>query len=482
MSTITNCATATLAPYVPSLEQPWNLERARHLYRRIGFGATIEQLDVALELSPQDLVDSLLDNALNQALPEPPEWATWSVSDYENFNDEFFQQYVDWMVQFMTSAQENGPLERLTIFWHNHFVTQFETYSCPSLMYTYHRLLQEYAFGDFKEFVLQIGETPAMLFFLNGFENTRFSPNENYARELFELFTLGENNGYTQQDIVEASRALTGWNGWTEFCAPIEWADWGFDPGPKTIFGRTGNWNHPGLIDVLFEERSNEIAQFICGKLYRYYVNPSMDQDIVNGLAQTFLANNFQIEPVLRQLFRSEHFFDESNFATIVKSPIDNILMFHREGSFPTFPEQMEWAFWAAAQLGMQLMEPPDVAGWPGDRSWINSARLTGRWQVNDGFIWNYNDQEERLWADLAQDLTGNSNSPEIIAQTLVDHFIAKGLPTQEDYDLATDVLKWDVPENYYTTGAWNLDWESADWQVLLLMRHIIRRPEFQLY
>ena len=481
MSVLTNCATGTLAPYQPNDQRPWNLRRARHLYRRLGFGATTDQLNNAMEVNPLDLVDQILDGAVNQPLPDEPEWAFWAASDYENFDEQAYPQYVDWMKDFLYAAMQNGPRERLAIFWHSHFATKYDAYGCPSLMYQYHRLLLEYAFGDFKEFVYKIGETPAMLFFLNGFENTQFSPNENYARELFELFTLGVNNGYTQEDIVEASHALTGYNGWTEYCGAIEWADWGFDPNPKTVFGQTLQ-THQDLIDVLFQERGNLIAEFICTKLYKYYVNPEVDMNIVNGLAATFIANDFQIEPVLRRLFRSEHFFDESNFAVLVKSPLDNMLMFHREGGFGEFEDQMNWMFWAAANMGMQLMEPPDVAGWPGDRSWINSTRLTGRWQTNDGFIWTYNGLAERVFADLALVLTGNSNSPEVIAQTFVDHFIPNGLPNQEDYDNATDVLKWDVPENYYTTGAWDLDWESADWQVLLLMRHLIRRPEFQLY
>ncbi len=480
---VQNCASGTLAPYVPSVAKPWNLARVRHLYRRIGYGSSPDQLEVALELNPSQLVNQLLDTALAQPLPEPPIWANWDHNTFvANGIEDTFPVYVEWMMAYMQRAMEQGPREKLALFWHNHFVTRYESYSCPSLMYQYQRLLEQHAFGDFKTLVTEIGRTPAMLFFLNGFENTRFSPNENYARELFELFTLGEGNGYTQQDIVEASKALTGYNGWTTYCGPVQFVSWGYDDGPKTIFGRTGNFGYPALIAILFEERASQIANFICRKLYRFYVNPEVDETIVAGLAETFLANNFTIEPVLRQLFNSEHFFDEKNFAVLVKSPLDMFYSFQREGGFGDFENRLVWMFWASSQLGMQLMEPPDVAGWVGDRSWIDSSRLTGRWEVASGFLWNWYNTDEQHLVDLARRLTNNSNSPEVIAQAMVDHFVAGGLIGANAYETATDVLKWDIPQNYYDTGAWNLDWESARYQLLLLLFHLVRQPEFQLY
>lgn len=483
MTTVLNCATGTLGPYVPSAAAPWNLERARHLYRRMGYGATPDQLEVALELSPAQLVDQLLDEAIAQPLPEPPEWANWDHNTFvANGIEDTFPVYVEYMMSYMQRAMQHGVRERLSLFWHNHFVTQYETYGCPSLMYQYFRILEENAFGDFKTMVSDVGRTPAMLFFLNGFENTRFAPNENYARELFELFTLGEGNGYTQQDIVEASRALTGFNGWTTYCGPVQFVGWGYDDGQKTIFGRTGNFGYPALMTILFEERASQIAHFICGKLYRYYVNPQIDETIVAGLAQTFLDNDFQIAPVLRQLFHSAHFFDEYNFGVQVKSPLDLFYQLQREGGFGDFENRLLWMFWASSQLGMHLMEPPDVAGWVGDRTWIDSSRLTGRWEVLSAFLWSWYNTDEYGLVELARRLTDNSNSPEVIAHALANHFLAGGLVGENAYETATDVLKWDIPQNYYDTGAWNLNWESARYQLILLMNHLFRQPEFQLY
>lgn len=481
-TTLTNCATGTLAPFVPSAEQPWDKKRVQHLYRRVGFGASPEQLDTAFDFSPPDLANYILDQAFNAPLVDAPEWAYWTYQDFVNNGfEEIFPFSIEWMQNLLQRAVDNGPRERLTLFWHDHFSTQYEAYGCPSLLYQYFNVLETHAFGDFKQFVHDVGLTPAMLFFLNGFENSQFSPNENYARELFELFTMGENNGYTEADIDNAARALTGNNGWTEYCGPVEFVEWGFDAGIKTIFGQTGNWNYEDLINITFEQRATQISQFICGKLYKYYVNPEIDANIVAGMAQTFLANDFNIEPVLRQLFASEHFFHEANIGVRIKSPWDLMVTFQRETGFGDFENRLVWMYWGAAQLGEQVAEPPSVAGWPADRTWINSSRLTGRWEIMDGLTYTWAVSEPTLLVDLAKELTDNSNSPEVITMALVDHFISNGLYGDIAYENATEVLKWDIPQNYYDNGTWNLDWDQAPYQVFLLMQHIFRSPEFQL-
>ncbi|MEL7162118.1 MAG: DUF1800 family protein, partial [Bacteroidota bacterium] len=314
-----------------------------------------------------------------------------------------------------------------------------------------------------------------------GFENTREQPNENYARELFELFTLGENNGYTEEDIVEASRALTGWNGWTSYCGGVEWAEWGYDASEKTVFGRTDNFDYRTLVDMLFEEKAELISEFICGKLYHDYVNVAPNEEVISAMAATFRQNDFRIEPVLRELFSSAHFFDDANVGTLVKSPMELMISFLRQGDFGTFENYLGWGFWGISQMGQQLGQPPDVAGWTGDRSWIDSNRLTLRWDFLSGFSWAVHNESESTYPDFAKLLSDSSNSPEIIARQIVDYFVPRGFLTEEAYDLATDVLKWDVPANYYDTGEWNLDWDSASWQVVVLLRHIARIPEFQL-
>jgi uncharacterized protein (DUF1800 family) len=306
----TDCVlTSGLSPFQPTAAMPWNAQRVRHLYRRLGFGAPEATVTAALNMSPSQLVDQLIDEALFAPSIPTPVWSNWSVSQYNDFQQQLQEQVLEFGLAYLNDMIENPVRAKLTLFWQNHFVTRFEQYACPSWMYQYYRVLESRCFGNFKDFTKEIGVTPAMLVFLNGVQNTRFNPNENYARELFELFTLGRDQGYTQMDITEAARALTGWNGFSELCAPIDFLPLLHDSGAKTIFGRRSNWGYDGLHEVLFEERAMTIARHICGKLYRYYISPDVDAALVEELALVLLAGDFELEPVYRVLFKSERFF-----------------------------------------------------------------------------------------------------------------------------------------------------------------------------
>ncbi|MCB0569451.1 MAG: DUF1800 domain-containing protein [Phaeodactylibacter sp.] len=481
MLTTVNCATGTLAPYVPSVDVPWNKQRVMHLYRRMGFGATPAMIEAALQMSPSDLADSIIDEAAALPPSPEPEWASWIIDDYENFNEQSQEQYVSWMLHWLNAMLTNGFRERLALFWSNHFVTKYESYVCPSHLYLYHKLLQQHALGNFRQFTYDIGKTPAMLIFLNGVQNTVLEPNENYARELYELFTLGQDNGYTQQDIVETARALTGWNDPLPLCGPVNYVVFLHDNGQKTIFGQTGNWGYDDVHNLLFTQRDEQVAHHICTKIYRYFVHPEVDTEIVAGLAQTFLDNNFELAPVFRQLFKSEHFFDPYVISTEVKSPVEHFLGFINEGNFPYNDDVLTIIGYLAYDLGQQLFSPVDVAGWPGNRSWVDSSSLVGRWQGMDYFLFLLYQNAPTVLVQLAKDLSGLSTDPAEVAQAFIDHFLPNGMDTAEAYERATIVFKWEVPQNYYDNGWWNLDWETAPIQVVFLLRHIVRLPEFQL-
>lgn len=478
---ILSCATGTLAPYQPSGAAPWDKKRAQHLYRRMGFGGTPAEIDAALSQEPGALVDALIDEALALPLSPEPEWAYWTVDDYQNFEEEVQQQYVAWIIQWVNDMLSNGFREKLALFWSNHFVTKYEAYLCASHLYQYHKLLQQNALGNFRDFVYEIGKTPAMLIFLNNVQNTVFEPNENYARELYELFTLGRDNGYSQVDIQETARALTGWNNPLPYCGPVSFVPFLHDTGVKTIFGQTGNWGYDELHDILFEQRSQQVATHICTKIYATFVHPQVDDEIVAGLAQTFIDNNFELAPVFRQLFKSEHFFDEYVIGTQVKSPMEHFLSFVREGDFLYNDDVVQVVAYLAYDLGQQLFSPTDVSGWPGNRSWVDSTTMTGRWQGMDYYLFFLFGNAPESLRQLAKNLSGNSSDPALVTQSLVDHFIPTGLDTPEAYERATAALKWEVPQNYYDTGDWNLEWDTVPAQVVFLLRHIARLPEFQL-
>jgi uncharacterized protein (DUF1800 family) len=483
MSTIVNCAVGTLAVYTPTSTKPWDRRRVQHLYHRMGFGAKPAEIDAALKRKPSELVDALVSEALNLPLPPPPVWANQVYKDYKNFNQEIIPQYIEWTTRWLRDMYTNGFREKLALFWHNHFVTRSETYICPAYLYAYHKILQQFCLGDFKAFVKAIGTTPAMLIYLNGVQNNRFSPNENYARELYELFTLGRDNGYTQQDIVESARALTGWNGFTEICAPIGFNPAFFDTGTKTIFGKPGAFNYDTLHDLLFQERAEQISTFICRKIYRHFVHPEADETIVQGLAKTFRDNKFQLAPVFQQLFKSEHFFDEEVIGTTIKSPIELMVGFFRQGGF-AFEKQDTTlgVFYLGGELGQELFQPVDVAGWPGNRSWLTSSSLTGRWAALDLSLYGLYSTEPESYRAFAKALSPKHDDPVLTAKAIVDFWLPKGLLREADYAQAVKTFKWEVPENYYANGSWNLEWEYVPAQVALLFQHIARLPEFQLH
>lgn len=480
------CISGSIAPFVPDADRPWDTRRIQHLYRRMGFGATLEQIELARLLSPQELVDQLIDQALAEALGEDPEWADWAYSDFDN-PMQIFEKFNEMRTQWLLTLQQGSFREKMALFWSNHLVIQYEAIPCVTQTYTYVKLLRSMALGNFRTLVYEMGKNPAMLIYLNGAQSFLDDPNENYARELYELFTLGRDNGYTQEDIAETARALTGWT-FPEFLAnrqnicttAVDFVEVLWDKGEKTIFGQTGNWGYDEVHEILFTQRANEIAQHICGKLYRQFVYPEVDPVIVDALAQTFLANDFELVPVLRQLFSSEHFFDDSAIGTQFKSPIEfQLSLTHELGM--NIEEIGQFMVFAAMVLGQELLNPTDVAGWPGHRAWISTDKLTYRWQVTDFLLLRNFGMQAESFRSFAKDLSGDATDPALIARAIVDFFMPNGFQTEADYERATLIFKGEVPQNYYDRGLWNLDWDSAPFQVGNLIYRLSRYPEFQM-
>lgn len=482
MEVLNSCNTATLAAYVPSAAKPWNLERSRHVMRRLSYGLDIFQETAALAQNPTTFVEAIIADSINYTNTPGPAWANAVRANYTDFNSERFPQIRAWTVQSYNDALNLKLRSKMTLFWHNHFVTRVEDYNAPSWQYQYYNILQTHALGNFKTLTREIGTCGAMLTFLNGLQNRRNNPNENYARELFELFTLGQNNNYTQTDITEAARALTGYNTRPDVGAPITFNPGTFDNNPKTIFGVTANYNHDTLIDHLFAVRALEISDFIVKKIYKAFVSPELPaQVIIDQLATTFRSANWEIAPVLRQLFKSEHFFDDAAIGCAIKDPMECLLTFIKEANFPITDAQLLIIHYFCSNLGQEYFNPIDVAGWQGDRAWINSSTITGRWQGLEYIMWTTWNLNESLFRNIALDSSNSTNDVAQIARDIVDRFVPKSLYTTTDYALATQVFKGDVPQNYFDTNQWNLQWNSVPYQVVLLLQHIFRMPEFQL-
>lgn len=488
MNTLINCNSSTLDEYIPSVEKPWNIERAKHLYRRLCFGATNEMLENALLENPADIIDNLITEALNRPITPDPGWGFLDrVGIEETYNDDYQTESNNELTDIFLEDARSGSLRpRLVAFWTNHFVTEHSVFDAPSYLYQQHIMRQTYALGNFRDFVRAVGLDKAMLTYLNGLENIAVEPNENYARELFELFTLGVDNGYTEADIQETSRALTGYNTLVSEWGEIIFNEASFDSGDKTIFEETGNWGYDDVIDILFDKKAPLIANFICGKLYQYFVSPVINETIVEQLAQTFLDNDFELAPMLSQLFKSEHFFDDAAIGTIIKSPLDLIVILQKELEVDfTASEEYEVnertrSFFSF--VGYSIFNPPNVAGWPGDTDWINGISLTERWLRMRHHLTYQNSADVNVYANFPlKFFTADEDDPDTVAIAITNHFLSKNLIHIDEYDDAVEAFKSGVPDNYFTDGIWNLVNYQVPTQVFNLFKHIIQIPEFQL-
>ncbi|MEM6769837.1 MAG: DUF1800 domain-containing protein [Bacteroidota bacterium] len=476
-----NCAPVAEAAYVPSENMPWTKARAMHLHRRIAFGADVTTINAAVAAAPDEVVSSLVSEAAQLPLAPEPDFANQTFPEYGLALLESTLQKDQFAREWIKALQTSGLRGRLALFWHNHFVTRFDVYESASYTYQYHKLLQEYALGNFKDFVYEMGLTPAMLVFLNGTENSVVGPNENYARELYELFTLGDGNGYTQQDIEETARALTGYTD-----IPVQWGPINFDPatldaGEKTIFGRTGNWGYDDVVDMLFEERPEQIARFITGKLYRRFVNPQPNEEMINYLAEVFRQANWEIAPLVSAMFSSAHFFAEENMGTIIEGPVEHVLIFYNELGLTVNGLSVLGIYADATRAGQALFNPVDVAGWPGNRSWINTTTITQRWefyqsQLGLALVFSFGNLGE-----ITRAITTEAEDVEVICQQLVDYFMPRGLQFSTDFEAALVNFKGEIPPEYFVNGNWNIDYWAVPIQFRALLAYLSQLPEFQL-
>ena len=272
-------------------------------------------------------------------------------------------------------ATDRPLIEKMTLFWHGHFATSYRGTENSYHLYMQNQLFRRHALGSFAELCQQIIRDPAMLAYLNNDNSRSRAPNENLARELMELFTLGEGNGYAERDIKEGARALTGYTfDHNEFIFRNQW----HDTGSKRILGAAGNHNGDDFVKLILNRP--EASQFICLKLYRYFVNdlpdgPDRDtQRYILALASEFRRSGYSIASVLEQLFSSAHFYEPANVRSQIKSPIMLAVGSCRMLGLPV--PNIDTLLDASALMGQNLFLPPSVKGWEGGRSWINTSTL----------------------------------------------------------------------------------------------------------
>ncbi|MHA6728832.1 DUF1800 domain-containing protein [Devosia sp. A369] len=399
----------------PLLRADWTYERAAHLLERAGFGGTPAEIERLAAMTPEQAVASLVDYAGLDAsyLPVFEESGFWdpTLKDFpvsrpattnmaENTGEaigvrvkpggarplqpvtnRFFfwlrasvletRRLAFWWVDRM--VRTNRPLEeKMTLFWHGHFATSEEKLRDYRKIMLQLETLRAGATGNFGDLLMAVAKDPAMLVYLDAAQNVKGAPNENFGREVMELFTMGVGN-YTEDDIREAARAFTGWgNDDLEFVVDPD----KHDAGTKTFLGRSGNFTGEDILGIILEQQQTAI--YIATKLYRFFVREEVSPGFAAQLGALFLQNHYDIAPFLRTIFLSEDFYSEPSVGTHIKSPIELLVSTYRKlglAELPGIPDP----YLVSKTLGQVLLYPPTVAGWGEGRSWITPGLLFER-------------------------------------------------------------------------------------------------------
>lgn len=352
--------------------------KIKQLHNRFGFGLTPSEYQRWQTGKWKDAVDELFkkaENAVDLPLPEAAEEALATMTDGQNdearadklkIARQLTQKIAAHWVRRMADPEASALRERMTFFWHGHFACDIKLFT---VAHAQCNTLRQHALGPFRELVLAIAKDAGMIRFLNNQQNRKNSPNENFARELLELFTIGRGN-YTEQDIKEAARAFTGWsstgNGAFLFREKMH------DYGSKTFLGKTGDWNGEDIIDIILEKK--ETSAFLTAKIWRYFVGEKIDGPVLRELSDLFYHSQYHIGTLVRAIAEHPAFYRAEYQANRIKSPIDLLVGLMRNYGI-SFPSDESLVFLQRA-LGQVIFSPPNVAGWPGGKTWIDNSSL----------------------------------------------------------------------------------------------------------
>lgn len=361
------------------MEKDFSFVDIQHLYLRGGFGLSIQDSAKLKGGSRKGMVKSLFE-------------ASREYKPLELFADGSFKQDVlkdlppkrkkeirkdlRWRMKALNlewlKKMANDPAqlrEKMTFFWHDHFAAEVRR---PYAMQDLNNVMRKHALGDFRTLLMEVSKHPVMLLYLNARQNRKASPNENFAREVMELFTLGPGN-YSETDIKEAARSFTGWNFTPEGDFIVRKRQ--HDIGNKTFRGKTGNFDGDDILGMILADK--QTARFICEKLYRYLVNPIADPVRVEEMATVFFDGNYDISKVLEYVFLSDWFYDKRQLGVRIKSPTEYLAVMMRTLGLEF--EEPEALVKIQKLLGQVLFIPPNVAGWPEGNAWIDSSTLSIR-------------------------------------------------------------------------------------------------------
>ena len=354
-------------PFVPTTDRPWDRSLVAHLYRRAGFGADLATIDAAASRSPAEVVDELI--AQNR---EPTEFRITAdaLAEATLAGGDPKKLAAAWVYRLLYTPSQ--LLEKTTLFWHGHFATGAEKVNDARMMWNQNHVLREHALGNFGDLVHQVSQDPAMLIYLDSAINRKAHPNENFARELMELFCLGEGN-YNEQDVLELARCFTGWEIKNKKFRKNRYQH---DSDVKSVLQQSGNFDGEDGVRIVLEQPAAE--RFLARKWYRFFVSdePEATDETLQPLADSFREHDLQVAPVLKMILGSNLFFSQFCVGRKIKSPVELVIGTLRclKGTTNT-----QLVAKGLLDIGQGLFYPPNVKGWDGGRAWINSSTLLGR-------------------------------------------------------------------------------------------------------
>ena len=504
--------TITLAPPpnggLTAYSGAWTENEVAHLLKRTLFGAS--KADIAYFKSKT--LDQSVNELLNPTapLPDPPvkEYTVPSTATIPDTNILIGTTWVldpskDGTVNFLRNAsfkkwwmgvmvnQDRSIREKMTLFWHNHFSTETNTIANSQFVFKHHLLLRTYALGNFKSLTRSITIDPAMLIYLNGEKNTVKAPDENYGREIQELFCCGKgpDSFYTEGDVKAAAQVLTGWkNDTTNLSASFDASR--HDTGNKQfssfynntiIQGKTGasagDLELDAFLDMVFS--AQEVAKYFCRRLYRWFVyydiDSTVEANIITPLAEILRTNSYEVKPVLDKLLKSEHFFDLLTKGCQIKSPVDLVVGMCREFAVEFQPPSdyisnyglYNYLVSSVSNMQQNIGDPPDVSGWKAyyqepqfSEIWINSDTLPKRNQFTDAMMQSgYTFNGKKIIVDGAEfaKTLSNPGDPNQLIDDLLKIIYRIDISAASKFQLKTDILLGGQSSDYYWTDAWNV-------------------------
>ncbi len=509
----------------------WTENEVAHLLKRTMFGAKKEDVDYFLSKTLDEAVDELL-NTLSNPAPPLRDYgliedtsgvfyddagvvlgSTW-VNDPNNasvpqirgiINNQRVNSLNRWWAGLIIN-QQRSIQEKMILFWHHHFSVQKEEVGNAQVLYKHHRLLRDNVLGNLKTLTREVTIDPAMLIHLNGYLNSRQAPDENFAREFQELFTIGRGpgSGFTENDVIAAARLLTGWRYETDPAVITFFDASAHDMNPKsfsafysntTITGSNDGYTElDSLMDMIFS--TTECSRFICRKIYKWFVyydiDDTVEANVIAPMATILQNNNFNIKPVLAALFKSEHFFDGLNQACYIKGPFDLLVGTLREFDV-TFPDYTDYVngyplfnsiYTSAATMQQELFQPPDVSGYAAYTQdpmnyelWVNSNSLPRYADFTDALV-----DQKLVDTKAFASMSTNPADPDQLVLDVTSYLLRYPLSsTSRDY-VKTKFLLSNISDNSIWTNAWNANNSSVINPALdAMFKFIMNLPEFHL-